>query len=482
MSAADLGEPRGKRRAEAYRGLEEMPATAESTFAPKVARWLVGVASVSLLVMLLVGIWNGERDVDTVDPSAFSRSAVGHEALAEFLGEVGIPVTVSRDRSAQKAAPDRPLLLLEPGDETKNLQKMRRQLRLAAEKGVPVVVALPKWKASRSAEHRAWAAKLELLPTDRVEGALAAIGDGGAGDGGGEGDDGWSSWRERVRDSVKRVATGAGRWFFDGRSEGQRARAAEDEDAEFEPGAAWDVALESPQFVSADATLIPLVYQVSAEGEMAVLVGRVPGRDVYVVADPDLLSTMGLGQKDNALVIYRVLSDALAAKGVVIDEVVHGFERVDNIFAELFRFPVVLLTFHLAGLLALGIWAALFRFGKPEPRPPRVPTGKAALLDNTATLLAYGHHAGHGVREYFRSTLRAVARMYGLPSELSDEARFATLADLAARRGAERDLTELAADVAQLQDRRGDERRALALARRIYSFRTEMLHGHRSDS
>ena len=86
------------------------------------------------------------------------------------------------------------------------------------------------------------------------------------------------------------------------------------------------------------------------------------------------------------------------------------------------------------------------------------------------------------MREYFRSTLRAVARVYGLPSELSDEARFATLADLAARRGAERDLNELAADVAQLQDRRGDERRALALARRIYTFRTEMLHGHRSHS
>ena len=207
------------------------------------------------------------------------------------------------------------------------------------------------------------------------------------------------------------------------------------------------------------------------------LVARFQHAPVYVVSDPDLVNTMGLGRADHAAIVYDLLVHELGAESVVIDEIVHGFNRADSIWSELFRFPLVLVTFHVAMLFALALWAALRRFGRPLERPPRVARGKHTLLDNTATLLALGHHAGHGVREYFRATMRSLARTYGLPTELSDEDRLAAIADLAKRRGAKGDVHVLAAHAKALVDRRGDERRAMHVARDIHRFRMEMTDG-----
>jgi len=210
------------------------------------------------------------------------------------------------------------------------------------------------------------------------------------------------------------------------------------------------------------------------------------------VSDPDLLNTMGLGKVDHAEIAMALVLDVLRADAVVIDEVSHGFEKAATLWQELFAFPLVLFTLHLIGLLGFALWAAMPRFGKPEARPPRVPSGKQTLLDNTATLLALGHHAGHGVKRYLEANLRAVARAYGLPPEASDAARLDAIAELAARRGVGtkrgqdaldiRALARDAAALAQRDGRRGDDRKARDLAKRIHQFRTEMRDGHRVDS
>jgi len=436
--------------------IEVMEHASRQTFSPKVARWLVGLGAVSLLATLLLSALAGDATPSRSEakPNTFSRSAVGHKALARVLDAWGIDVTISRNRSAEKATRTRPLLLLEPewSPPTSN-GKLTEQLRSALQRRVPVIVVLPKWDAERSATPD-WARRIDLAPTYNAERVLAEIDRAivQAGDAGAAPDD-WSDVVWRSHEAAQAV-------YLRGEER------------------AWRVALSPVQGIttSDDGPLQPIV-EVAAADAFPVLVARFRDAPIYVVSDPDLVNTMGLGAADHVAILRHLLIDALMAEGVVIDEAVHGFTRVDSIWSELFRFPLVVVTFHFALLLALVMWAAVRRFGKPLERPPRVARGKATLLDNTATLLALGHHAGHGVREYFRATLRWLARTYGLPSELSDEERVARIAELARRRGATTDVRALAAEARSLADRRGDERRALQVARRIFRLRTEMIDG-----
>lgn len=441
----------------AVRGeVDELDQASRRAFSPKVGRWLVGLGAVSLLATLLLSVLTADdrRAKTDASPNSFSRSAVGHRAFAEVLRALDVDVVVSRHRSAEKASRDRPLFLIEPSYSRESERRRLHDLvARAVERRVPVVVVLPKWDAAEAFGQDDWASRVEPLSPSEARGALEEVERAIAAAEHSPRSSDWDGVVWRTEDAVTALWLGG-------------------------KEVPWKVKLAPLQGLatSDDGPLEPLLEATAGEA-FPVLVARFRSAPVFVVSDPDLVNTMGLDEADHALVMYHLLTDTLVANGVVIDEVVHGFERADSIWSELFRFPLVLVTFHLAGLLALAIWAAMRRFGKPAARPPRVPTGKTTLLDNTATLLALGHHAGHGVREYFRSTLRGLARVYGLPTELSDEDRLAAIDDLAKRRGSKGEVRALAAEAAALLDRRGDERRALALARRIYTFRTEMIDG-----
>lgn len=441
--------------------LEVMEDASRATFSPRVARWLVGLGAVSLLATLLFAAL-GSDDTPSrfeVKPNTFSRSAVGHKALAAVLDAWGLDVHVSRHRSAERATRTRPLLLLEPEAPWLGDNALRDTLRVAVKRRVPVVVVLPKWSGERSATVD-WARRVDLVETSSAERVLAEI-------------EGALDHTEGDDETLSLPDWGGNVWRTHEQGYSVYLRGAQRE---------WRVALAPIQGIttSDDGPLEPLV-EVAAADAFPVLVARFRDAPIYVVSDPDLVNTMGLGQADHVAILHHLLTVELAADGVIIDEAVHGFSRVESIWSELFRFPLIVVTFHFALLLALALWAAMRRFGKPMERPPRVARGKTTLLDNTATLLALGHHAGHGVREYFRATLRWLARTYGLPSELSDAERLKLIADLAKRRGASIDVHALAAEARSLVNRRADERRALQVARRIFTLRTEMIDGARAS-
>ncbi|MFO0751184.1 MAG: hypothetical protein U1F43_36750 [Myxococcota bacterium] len=453
MSAGARGTPIRR----SIRGdVDELDHASKRAFSPRMARWLVGLGAVSLVATLLLSVLTGDDRPPRVDatPTSFSRSAVGHQAFAAVLRALDFSVTVSRHRSAEKATRDKPLFIIEPAAGSDSESKRLHDLVMrAVQRRVPVVIVLPKWDADEQLSRDDWARQIGLRPLgdarDVLQDVDAAIADAQRGSPSGD----WEGVVWRTEEAVSNI-------YLRGNE------------------TAWKVALKPTQgLTTSDEGPLEALLEGSAGDAFPVLIARFRAAPVWVVSDPDLLNTMGLGTADHAPILYHLLTDVLVADGVVIDEVVHGLQRAESIWSELFRFPIVLATFHLAGLLALALWASLRRFGKPAPRPPRVPTGKTTLLDNTATLLALGHHAGHGVREYFRSTLRGMARVYGLPSELSDDDRITAIADLARRRGTKNDVRALAAEAAALHDRRADERRALALARRIYTFRTEMIDG-----
>lgn len=431
------------------------------TFTPRAVRWIVGIGIVSLLATLLLSVLSASKEPtqETADPNSYSYSAVGHRAYVALLDKLGIDVTVSRHRSAEKAGPELPLLVLEPSDTTAELDHLKSITKRAIEDEVPMLVALPKWSVVEKNDDQRWANRIELLSPYRVTDALSAVGTGLV-----EGE----AVAYLGSLSITRGDSETGTVSIRGRATD------------------WQLALTPYQLLPDHDDLEPIVTVDGVTEGPRTLLARVRGTNVYLLSDPDIVNTMGIGSGDHASIAVALVTEALGAEAVVVDEVNHGFEKTETIWQELFGFPLVLLTLHVAGLLALALWAAMARFGKPEARPPRVPSGKQTLLDNTATLLALGRHAGYGAKRYFETTLRALSRTYGIPAESSESARIDLLATLALRRGSKTDLRVLAREVAALADRGGarDEHRARELARRIYSFRKELTdgHGHRGDS
>lgn len=437
---------------------ERLADASARTFTPRAVRWIVGIGILSLLMTLLLSVLASSREPErsTAEANAFSYSAVGHRAFVALLERVGIDVTVSRYRSAERTSRERPLLVLEPHADDQ-LADLEAIVRGAHDRHAPLVVALPKWEVTDTVHERGWANRIELLSPYRVTETIDAVTRALA-----------SADEARYFGSfsIARGERETGTVSVSGRSTG------------------WHLGLEPYQLLADNDDLVPIItVDGIVEGPRTVL-AKISGTEIYLLSDPDIVNTMGLGLADHAHVGVAIVDEVLSADEVVVDEIAHGFERAETIWQELMGFPLILVTLHVAGLLALALWAAMARFGKPEPRPPRVPSGKQTLLDNTATLLALGHHAGYGVKRYLETTLRLLARAYGLPAEASEEARLEQLATLAARRGNKTDLRALAREVASLADRGGlrEEHRARELARRIYDFRKELWDGHRSDS
>jgi|GEM_PF-1106416 len=437
-------------------------------FSRRTAIWLAIAGVLSLLATLVLPLLGGDDpERETRATNAYSKSAVGHHAFVSVMRELGLPVLVSRYRSASRAGPDRPLVIAEPYE--RDDEELTNLITEALGNAADVVLVLPKWDPldwDTPVEEALEGTPLgELIPEQDRTPKLLPLED-------------VVHVLDVMRSAIARHT---------GTADPEPLPA--DVVVREAPPTGWNGPLArfgSPELVQLqgiDLTLDTVLEAEDSDGPGLLLVGSWPltRSTLYVVGDPELFDTMGLGRGDNAVLMYRFFTEELGASGLVFDEVVHGFKKPPSIWSDLFSFPLVILTFHLVGLLILGLWAAGSRFGKPDTLPPRIAPGKAALISNTATLLAVGGHVGYGLREYFKSTLRAVAREYALPQRLDDDERLTTLARLATDRGVREDPIELSHKVAQVSDHKREGRRALALARRIYRFRMEMTHGHHQD-
>jgi hypothetical protein len=404
----------------------------EAIFSRRAARGLVLAGGVTLAVTLLYMIFaDPAGEVDVLGANSFSRSALGYRSLVEVL-EHEVPVVVSRLASEHKASPTAPLLLLEPPAHRDGLDHLARVLGTARERRVPRVVVLPKWRGSRPAGRLdpsppGWVTRVEALPLEEPRRVLATLlGDAGA-------------------DAEVRRSAPA-------------------------PGPA-PAELPWPQLIRSSRLETVVAYGGDA------LIARLPGEAVYVIADPDLLNTAGLGRGDNALVVHELLIDRLAPEAFVVDEVLHGFGRSQSIWRELLDFPLICVCLHLAALLAVVLWATTGRFGRPLRPPPRLPPGKLTLLDNTARLLTLAPRSRQAVESYLELTVRQAARQASLPPGLGARQRIERLSELDRRRGVGEDLGHLEWCVSQMPIDGAEPARALALAHALYRWQKETFDG-----
>ncbi|SEH15433.1 hypothetical protein SAMN05428974_1436 [Sphingopyxis sp. YR583] len=155
------------------------------------------------------------------------------------------------------------------------------------------------------------------------------------------------------------------------------------------------------------------------------VLAQVGDRDLYILADPDLINNFAFATRDKAVAAANLI-DAIAeyadADGLAFDVTLNGFGGQRSLLRFAFVPPFIGITLCLlaAGLLAL--WQAWVRFG-PALRPGRaIPVSKAALIANSADLIKQARRELDGADAYVKSQRIAIARRLHAPGGLDDEA------------------------------------------------------------
>ena len=407
-------------------------------FNRRVLRAAVAVAALSLAVTTALALFTEALNpARSAHADTFSRSAVGFWGLRALLDAEGLPVVISRSDTASRLwLPGSALVLLAPPAD--DLDALRDLAVEARAHGAPILLVAPKWRAIVDATRTGWVERVEPLPAADVAAVLDAV---------------LLPPPERPGHRVTRSTTPTTTWH-----PLPRALAL--------PRDSPPIDLTRPQLLHlGDHDLEPLIT--TDRGALLARSGA-----VWVLSDPDLLANAGLTRGGHTDLTLALLGDWLGADRLVIDEVLHGFEHHPSLWQSLTEFPLAILSLHLLGLLALALWAALQRFGQPIPLPPRVTSGKAALIANTAELLTAAGRAGDGLRRYLDLATLTAARDTALPPDLAPADRLRRLTLLSQARALPTDPATLADRVRRVPLTAGDSRHVRAVAVDIHAWLT----------
>jgi hypothetical protein len=404
--------------------------TGESAFSPRLLiAWIAGAVVVFAISMYFMG--GGELGgPDTVGPSTFSRSAIGHEGIADVLQQLSIPVVKSRADSLDKLSPGSVLVIAEP-IHSAQVESMVRALL----KAKTILLVLPKWLGTPGAQKPGWLAKVGEGPLGNAEWALNLVAPRGE--------------VARERGSVT--------WTTNALQ--------------------IDPSLDTPTQLVRGDRLRPIIG-----GMDGMLLGEISDRDhkIWVLADPDVIANHGIANGNNAALAVAIIRRLASGDGgVVFDETVHGLlVRTASPFVLLFRFPFVVATAQVLIAAALLLWATLGRFGAPQIVPPPLSAGREGLLQNMAKLVEFTGHQDVMVRRYVQETVRDVASQLHAPRELSGNGLIAWLQRVGLARGVTVDCEAVlleATDPVTAQRRHAAT--LVRLARAIHQWRGEIIDG-----
>jgi hypothetical protein len=391
--------------------------------------WIAGAVVVFAISLYFMG--GGELSgPDSVGPSTFSRSAIGHAGIAEVLQQLSIPVVKSRSSSLEKLSPGSVLVIAEPRPSGQAEDAIRALLNAST-----ILLVLPKWTGEPSDQKAGWLREVaERSPYDAQ----------------------WALNLVAPRGNVERERSDV----------------------------AWTTnALQIAPHVDLPVQLVrgdrlrPIIG-----GAPGMLLGEISDRDrkIWVLADPDVISNHGLAREGNAALAVALIKALRSRDGsIVFDETVHGFVvRPVSPFLLLFRFPFVVATAQGLIAVALLLWATLGRFGAPQTAPPALSAGREGLLQNMAKLVEFTGHQDVMVQRYVQETVREVACQLHAPRELSGGELLAWLQRVGLARGVAIDCEAVLRQAAEPgMARRRNASALVRLARDIHQWRGEIVDG-----
>ena len=410
-----------------------MPASPDQILTRRTAALLILVGGAAFCAFLTLFVVIDPADRTVTEPSSYSRSAVGHAALAGLLREAGYDVQVNRSRLGRGVAPGDVLLILEPNLGRHTVADLQRLM----DGKHRVLVALTKWQPRlvlSQGDRRGWIEGATLLskrdPAKVVRGVVLPA-------------------------DVERPEANAP--WIDGL------------------GMGLPTVDESLQLIT-DARVNPLVS--NADG---VLVGEIAdggNARTVVLADPDIIANHGLHRGNNARLALGLIERLKPSSTATIhfDETLHGFTIVPSLPRLLLSPPFLAVTLLVFGAVAITVWRSAAGFGTPRPSGDGKPvfgSGHETLLRNAGRLLAGGGHAAFVADRYGNASLEEAARRLHLVGQGPGGGRDADvrgmLQGIAQRRGIRTRLPD------------AGTQRPLAQARRYYDWIEEMFHGSGPD-
>ena len=170
-----------------------------------------------------------------------------------------------------------------------------------------------------------------------------------------------------------------------------------------------------------------------------VLIAQMPSSRIFLLSDPDLLNTQGLGNPDtfgSAVAIVRAMR---AGDGpVIFDVTLNGYKMERSALKLMFDPPFLAVTLCFVAALALAGLQSAFRFGPVLGAKRALALGKEALTDNSAQLIRLAGREAKMAPGYAELTRKAAARAVGAPRELAGQA----LTDFLDRMGDQRGLAD----------------------------------------
>ena len=400
---------------------ERLPQTA-NPFTGRVVFILLAIGLVSFAAVLALMAWSPElASRDRPGATPYSRSASGYAGLIDMLEADGRAVSVSRLRENMERSNGRLLIITMP--------LYGREFDVT-DIAPPALIVLPKWRYLVNPARQAFELDTRLANKDTVDGMLGLVEE--------------NARLVRLRNPGKLTTP-----FV-----------------KVAPNFDHDM-----QVVKSDQ----LEEIIGIPGGQ--LLSQLPGEDIYLLSDPDLLNNFGLARIENAATGLAIIDHIARGQGqpIVFDATMHGFERSRSLLKTLLDIPFLGATLIALATMGLIGWAASIRFGAPEREAPAFAPGKQALADNSAGLITMARRESRMAPGYLSLTRRALIRELGLPKTLSEE----DVSNLLDRMAQQQDMQDswsrtggaLSTPAASREDLRHK-------ARALWRWRKEITHGN----
>jgi len=324
-------------------------------FSPKVVLGMIVAGVFAFSAFIVLSTYAPDlQSGDNGQAHALSKSAVGYGGMVRLLRNLGEPVMVSR-RDLRREEPA--LIIFTPGSNVSRDAYVK-----AAQLSSRTLVVLPKWQGGLDPKHPGWVGGLKSIPPKDQAGLLKAIG---------------------LPNATTAVSKSTGPLRLVGAPGG------------LADGMSVDTgSIKTLQTLSGPG-LVPVLTD--AQGRI-VLARRMP-TETYILADPDLINTMGLKDIRTAragvgiLQILRNEGDMGRAyrrnigRTIAFDVTLNGFARSRSVLKLAFEAPFLGATLCLvAAALLMGLHAAA-RFRAVRRGERALALGKDALIDNSAGLI-----------------------------------------------------------------------------------------------
>ena len=349
-------------------------ASGANAFSVRTVAILLAVGILAFIAMLVLGAYAPDlRSGRDGRAHALSNAAVGYSGIVRLAEATGRNPQVVRN-PRQLAGED--LVVLTPETGATDMTKA-----LAARGAKPTLVILPKWRTSVDPTHSGWARFVDFRDVDDVERVLAP----------------------QYKLKVTRYASG-----------GRPLRAL-----------SWmprSIAFAAPRPVQTISGLDVRPILTDADGH--VVLGQIGGGPLYVLADPDLLSNIGMRDAARARAALELLDwlNATGAKTITFDVTLNGFGASPSPLKLLFDPPFLAMTLTLAAAVLLAGVQATARFGPARRRARAIAFGKTALIDNAAALVRKAGRQGRLGPRYVDLVRERAGRVFGVPARLQGAA------------------------------------------------------------